>query len=96
MHISVEPLFTRDQKRCTLLTKDTTTQKHAGGHDVRHSSRDVGVSPLRVSLLGLRHVEKVPDEDGVVVRAAHDLKLVELKTENTTRMFLLQTRKEEQ
>ena len=34
VHISVEPLFTRDQERCTLLTKDTTTQTHAGGHDV--------------------------------------------------------------
>ena len=61
------------------------------------SSRDVRVSPLRgrarLRRVGLRHVEEVPDEDGVVVRAAHDLKLVELKTENTTRMFLLQTRK---
>jgi len=29
-------------------------------------------------------VEEVPDEDGVVVRAAHDLELVELEPEDSS------------
>ena len=34
-------------------------------------------------------VKEVPDDDGVIVRAAHDLKLVELQAEDSTGVLLL-------
>ena len=35
-----------------------------------------------------RDVQKVPDQNGVVVRTADDLKLIELKAEHAARVFL--------
>ena len=34
------------------------------------------------------HIEEIPDEDGVIVRAADDLELVELEAEHPTGMLL--------
>lgn len=48
--------------------------------------RHVCVGPWRGGLV-LGAVEEVPDEDGVVVGAAHDLELVELKPEHAARML---------
>ena len=88
----------RDAVRSGVLTT-RTPRRFTSRCAAWASSRDVRVSPLRgrarLRRVGLRHVEEVPDEDGVVVRAAHDLKLVELQTKHATRMFLLQGRREE-
>lgn len=60
-------------------------------------SRNVRVGAGRRSSLWLavrRHVQEIPDQDGVVVRTADDLKLVKLQAENTARVLLQKKKKE--
>jgi len=59
-----------------------------------YSVRDVSVCACgRVGFVrvGKRNVEKIPDEYRVVVRAADDLKLVELKSKHSTCVLLSNT-----
>lgn len=53
-------------------------------------SRNVRVGAGRRSSLWLavrRHIQEIPDQNGVVVRTADDLKLVKLQAENTARVL---------
>lgn len=50
-----------------------------------------GRPPLWLAVGG--DVQEIPDQNGVVMRTADDLKLVELKTEHSSRMLLWDTKK---
>jgi len=43
---------------------------------------------LYLLVVGLGHVEEIPDQNRIVVRAAYDLELIELEPEHSTCVFL--------
>ena len=81
----VATLSTATTTKSPMRTSNTT---HTQPIAIRLSRFQQSDSHSRFCWLRRRHVQKIPNDDGIIVRTADDLKVVKLKPENTTRVLL--------